>query len=276
MIKGSVAEHGRIVDGADIDLCVITPVEPEPAWFEEIEQAGIPVEMYPVAEQDLQEERVLTSPDLPFAICRGIVLHDPDRMLITLRDLLLPRLCDPKYRLARAEACYRAALAALRNAREALERPDVERARGEMVMGIWNASAIPSAIACLAPTNRRSFVRLEQLATRWHRRDLVELAEEALGARSLTAELARELHGAVSRMNPRAGGAVAPLLREGQVRASAWPTLLAAVTGARGAAESAAREQVFTTLGFAHAEGMLERIRAAEELCNSLWSLAQR
>ncbi|MGH2560514.1 MAG: hypothetical protein ACRDJH_15740 [Thermomicrobiales bacterium] len=276
-IQGSVARLGYVAPGADLDLCVITPIAAPADWFEEGEYDELVIEIYPLALQECHDvQAVLSSPALPFAICDGIVVHDPRSLLAGLKARLSPRLCDPHYRRARAQECYERGQEAYKRARIALARNDLAMARVALVQGLWHITGIPSAAECESPTMRRAFVRLEAFARRRARPDLVERAKTALAADAPTAAQARTLVEYAAAIKPRYRHTISPMVEAGEAWQSAWPLLCAAVLSPSGARpDPVARDRILRALGAHSPSHMAERLLAAEMLAVELWGVAR-
>ncbi len=204
LIHGSIAELGYAQPGADLDLRVVTPCEPQREWFEEIQHGQWVVEIYPLDAGELaDEEAVLAHPALPFALCGGIIVYDPRGLLVRVRDRLSSRLCLPRYRRARIAVCYKGAMRSLAEARAALGREEVGAALSGLVTGLWHAVGIPAGAECRSPTVRRAFTLLSDAAARWDRPDLIERAKELLAPGSITEPEARRLVGEAAEIKAR-------------------------------------------------------------------------
>jgi hypothetical protein len=117
LIQGSVAQHGHVTPGSDIDLCIVVQGTPDPTWFEERVYPLYTVETYPLAQAVLADtEAILASCSLPFALRDGIIVFDPAGELHALRARIMPDVCAPSYRRARAQVEASAAQDALNRA----------------------------------------------------------------------------------------------------------------------------------------------------------------
>lgn len=186
-IQGSVAQQHKLSPGSDIDLCIITPDDPDPAWFEERSAGSFTIEIYPLAQRTLDDlNLILTQPALPFNLYEGIIVFDPSHILVHLQTCLAPLLCTQPFRQKRLETCFRQAQEAYQQAQMALDSSDLRQARLQITVGLWNTIGMLCAFLCRCPTNRRGFVLLWQCASRWQRPDLVAKAEQVLGGVQLS------------------------------------------------------------------------------------------
>lgn len=189
LIQGSVAQRGMLLPGSDIDLCILTPTEPDPHWFEERCEGSYTVEVYPLTQTALNDiNLVLASPALPFNLCEGILVSDPSGILAQLRTRLAPHLCALPFRQKCVTTCFYMAQEAYQHAQEALMAGDLAQTRFQLTVGLWNTIAMVAALMCQCPTNRRGFVLLWQCASLWGRPDVIIRAQQALGSSDLTSQ----------------------------------------------------------------------------------------
>ncbi len=278
LIHGSIAELGYAQPGADLDLRVVTPCEPQREWFEEIQHGQWVVEIYPLDAGELaDEEAVLAHPALPFALCGGIIVYDPRGLLVRVRDRLSSRLCLPRYRRARIAVCYKGAMRSLAEARTALGREEVGAALSGLVTGLWHAVGIPAGAECRSPTVRRAFTLLSDVAARWDRPDLIERAKELLAPGSITEPEARRLVGEAAEIKARHRTMIEPMLDEGHVWQAAWPLLWAAILDAPrdGSRAVAARGHILRALRLDTEEVVGARLVATEEWLGALRDAAE-
>ncbi|MFD1675224.1 hypothetical protein [Alicyclobacillus fodiniaquatilis] len=276
-IHGSVAQRGTCAPGSDIDLSIITPQAPDPAWFEERDVAGHIVEIYPLGLPQLaDEESILSSPALPFNLCQGIIVFDPDHSIQHIREQIRPQLCQKTYLLRRAEHCYKAASTSYADARAALEKNDgISAAQFGITVGLWNAIGLACAIECRCPTMRRGFVHIWHAAETWNRPDVIVLAQRALGSAGVTGNdlcgLA-EIAGVIKARN-RAG--ILAMVENGEVEQAAFPLLCGAIWAPEREENWEARQQILRFFGYHQRETLQERLEAAELLTELLWGIGQ-
>lgn len=276
-VYGSSARRGCVAPSSDIDLCIIVPTVPDPAWFGERLVGSYTVEISPLDAACLTDpETILASPSLPFNLCEAIIIHDSDGLLHTLRARLAPHLCMATYRRARTAICYEQACDADVRVREALDNADLARAQHEVTLGLWHALGIDSAIACRCPTNRRGFVCLWQDAARWKRPDLITFAQQALGCTGLTKQDARLLADAAGQIKGRYRQGILAMVEQGEVEQAVWPLLHAALWRSAGSSPRPdARQHILTALNYDSLSSVRKHQEAVHELTASLWEVAQ-
>jgi hypothetical protein len=275
LIQGSVAQHGHVTPGSDIDLCIVVRGIPDPAWFEERVYPPYTVETYPLAQAVLADtEAILTSSSLPFALRDGIIVFDPAGELNALRACIRRNVCAAGYRRARAHAEAGAAQEALDRARSALASGDIATTQSAISIALWHIAALGSALSCRAPTTRRAFVLLWQDVIAWGRSDLVAVIRRALGRRPLTAPAARQLADVAGLIKERYRTGVMAMLEQGEVEQAAWPLFCAAVwTSAWAKRQPGARRRILAALGYDSVEGTRDHLEAAAELAMAVHAL---
>ncbi len=276
-IQGSSARCGAVTPGSDLDLCLVVPTVPDPSWYEERPSGACVVELSPLDAAMLADlDAVLASPALPFNLCEGLIVDDPDGLLQTLRARLAPHLRAVRYRRLRARACYDQACAAQGQVRRALEDGNLRQAQSALTLGLWQTLGLDSAIAGRCPTNRRGFVCLWQDARRWGRPELITQAKRALGCAGLTERAVRSLADRAGLIKERYRQGILAMVERGEVEPAAWPLLQAALWRSAGAVPHPdAQRRILTALGYDSLAAVRRRQDAAHDLAGGLWQVAQ-
>lgn len=274
-IQGSVAQHRKLLPGSDIDLCIVTPDDPDPEWFEERVVSPYTIEIYPLAQSAFDDlDLVLAHSALPFNLCEGIVVSDPLHLLADLRTRLAPHLCAQPFRQKRLNTCFRQAQEAYRQAQIALGASDLVQARVQITVGLWNTIGMLCAFLCRCPTNRRGFVLLWQCASRWQRPDLIEKAEQALGATRLNWQEIQTLVDQAALMKGRARESILAMRSTAEATQAVWPLLCTVVwEGSQDRRDPQAQQQVLSALQYETLEHVTHRYLAACSLTQSLWNI---
>jgi hypothetical protein len=277
LIQGSSARSGTVSPGSDIDLCVVVPTAPNPAWYEECRIGAVGVEVVPLDAAALADlDAVLASPALPFNLCEGVIVDDPAGLLRDLRARLTPQLCAARYRRLRATACYERASVANVTVHHALRDADLACAQFEVTRGLWHTLGLDSAIACRCPTNRRGFVYLWQDAIQWGHPELITLARQALGCADLTEQTVRSLADVAGLIKERYRQSILALVERGEIEPAAWPLLHAALWRSAGDVPNPdAQGRILAALGYDSLAAVRQCQEAAHALATGLWQVAQ-
>lgn len=272
-IQGSVAHHRKLLPGSDIDLCIVTPETPDPAWFQERLVGPFPVEIYPLAQRTFDDlDGVLAQPALPFNLCEGLVVFDPFHWVTPLQTRLRPVLCAQPFRQRRVATCFHQAQVAYLQAQTALHAADLLQARLQITVGLWNTIGMVCAFLGRCPTNRRGFVLIWQCAAQWQRPDLIARAEQALGGVHLTWQEVQRLVNQAASMKPRARESILALRDATEAMQAVWPLLCTVVwEGSADDVDPQAQQQVLSALRYDTREHLSQRYLAAFDLTQSLW-----
>jgi hypothetical protein len=276
-IHGSSARRRALAPGSDLDLCMVVPTAPDPAWFEEYSLDDVVLEIVPLDIAALADpDAVLADPVLPFNLCEGIVIADPAGVLHNLQTHLAPNLVAVQYRRQRAETCHDRALAAFETAQKALRDNEIASVQFALTIGLWHTLGLDSAIAGRCPTNRRGFVYLESDALEWECPELTTLARQALGCAGLTAQDARALADAAGLIKDRYRRGILAMVELGEIEPAAWPLLHAALWRSAGATpHPGAQARILAALGYASLPALRQRYEAASRLLAVLRQRAQ-
>ena len=271
-IYGSVAQYRKILPGSDIDLCIITPDEPDPAWFEERVVGPYTIEIYPLAQRAVNDlDLVLAQPALPFNLCEGIVVADPLHLLARLRPRLAPHLCAQLFRQKRLDICFYQAQQAYQQAQAALGSSDLAQARLRITVGLWNTVGMLCAFLCRCPTSRRGFVLFWQCASQWQRPDLIEKAESALGGTHLNWQEVQMLVDQATLLKERARESILAMRDTAEAVQALWPLLCTvAWEGSADRSDQQAQQKVLAALRYETLEQVSHRYHAASDLTQSL------
>ncbi|GHO84374.1 nucleotidyltransferase domain-containing protein [Dictyobacter formicarum] len=275
-IEGSVAQHGKLLPGSDIDLCIVTPDDPDPTWFEERVVSPYTIEIYPLAQSTFDDlDWVLAQPALPFNLCEGIVLSDSLHLLANVQARLTPHLCLQRFQRKRLVTCFGQAQEAYHQADVALEASNLAQARLQITIGLWNTIGMVCAFLCRCPTNRRGFVLLWQCASQWQRPDVIEKATQALGGTQLTWQELEVLTDQAALMKERARESILSLRDSAEAMQAVWP-LLCTVIWEGSAAHRAlqAQQQVLAALHYETQTQIAQRYHAASDLTQSVWDIS--
>lgn len=274
-IQGSVAQHRKLLPGSDIDLCIVTPDDPDPAWFEERVVSPYTIEISPLAQRAFNDlDLVLAQPALPFNLCEGIVISDPLGLLASLQTRLAPHLYTQQFRQKRLDTCFRQAQEAYQQAQTALGSFDLVQVRLQITVGLWNTIGMLCAFLCRCPTNRRGFVLLWQCAARWQRPDLIEKAEQALGDTRLDWQEVQTLVDQATLMKERARESILAMRDTAEAVQAVWPLLYTVVwEGSADHRDQQAQQRVLSALHYETLEQVYRRYLAASDLTQSLWDI---
>ena len=275
-IYGSVAQHKTVLPGSDIDLCIVTPDEPEPAWFEERRVGSSIIEIYPLAQQALDNlDHVLTQPALPFNLCEGIIVTDPLHLLSRAKIYLIPQLCTPFFQHKRLALCYHQAQIAYQQAQRAFDTADLAHARFQITIGLWNTIGMLCASICRCPTNRRGFVLLWQYASQWQRPDLLEKAKQALGNTDLNWQELQVLIDQATLIKARAHESILSMKNTTtDIAQAVWPLLYTTVwEGSADRRDPHIQQKILSALHYTTPEHIAQCYRAASELTQSLYDI---
>ena len=272
-IQGSVAQYGKLLPGSDIDLCIVTPDDPDPIWFEERVVGPYTIEIYPLAQSTFDDlDWVLAQPALPFNLCEGILVADPLHMLANLQTHLAPHLCLQRFRQKRLDTCFCQAQEAYRQAHRALGSSDLAQARLQITIGLWNTIGMVCAFLCRCPTNRRGFLLLWQCACRWQRPDLIEKATQALGGMRLNWHAVQTLTDQAARMKERARERILSMRDTAEAMQAVWPLLCTVIwEGSVDHHDPHAQQQVLAALQYETLTQVSQRYLAASDLTQSVW-----
>lgn len=272
LIKGSTAEAGTVPRGGDLDLLLVVDGAPDDRWFQEVEVAGVPVELFPIDRRRLDAvDEILADHTLPFDLTMSIVVSDPEGIIAPLRRRLLPELVRPRWRLARAEAMLGAARQEHGRAGRLL-REDGGEAGQHLSVALWHAAAAGTSLAGRRPTTRRAFVALD--AAVGGEDAVLGPAAEALSRQPLSAATVSEIITLLEAGDRRVRDAVEAMLDRGERRWAAFPLLCSALwrsSGRRHEADSSAR--ALTELGWCGDE-LGARVNAADRLLRALAAIA--
>lgn len=228
-IEGSAADFGYVPRGGDLDIQVVVS-EDCTDCFEEMRIEGVPVEICCVSLHELDNtEQLLSHPSLPFYLMRGVVVLDPEAVLVRARGSMLNQLCDPHFVQKRFRFSMDAARSELTTAASSLSSSDPVFCAFHLCTAFWRLAATAPALVCKPPTTRRCGELLGRTLTSLQRADLASLAGNCLNPNGLATEQLMELTNRLASGDSRVSDAVEAMLDSGSVNWPVFPILRSAL-----------------------------------------------
>jgi hypothetical protein len=273
LIHGSAAKRTLIGPGSDLDLLIVAE--------EEVKSEHVRTHIYGrqadvfcvSAETFADRTKLLSSPHLPFALCDGAILLDPNELLVRARTEISRHLCAKKWRVARARASAGLARKARSVAIQKLATADLSGAQAATVEAIWWPLVYTSAsVECRCPTTRRAAALLYAYCESRGLDDLRSQVAAMIRADAATATILEALYPAVNVIGAQYQAGIEAMIRAGESGAVSWPLLVAAHRGQRGSQRRRqAARKIFDALGLGDPARVRSVLDTAEVVSQSLW-----
>lgn len=204
--------NGVVPAGGDLDLLVVTDRSPGDDWFRELHVDGLAVEIFARGDRSLNDvDEILRHQSLPFELVENLHLEDPHGILGRAREAVRPRLLDPAFVVARAEASLGGAREAVDRACSLLEEEAFDEAARHLSIAFWHGAAAAACAAAMKPTTRRCLVVWAEAITKVGVREQLDLLADSIGPCLDRRELER-LADVLAAGDDRVAGAVAGMI----------------------------------------------------------------